>query len=108
MRCVRRRGVEAKKMHGGGVKKAISRNIHKAMCRNSTEENKKRQKSMKNKANKTVSKAVWRQVTPSKPKQLSLQTHQPPRLITCASEIYCAVVAVILQQYQQHKCCVRS
>ena len=31
---------------------------HKAMCQNSTEENKRRYKSMKNRANKAVSKAI--------------------------------------------------
>ena len=42
------------------MKEAVSRNkeAHKTMCENSTEENKRRNKSMKNKANKAVSKAM--------------------------------------------------
>ena len=42
------------------VKEAVSRKkeAHKAMCHNSTDGNKSRHKSMKNKANKTVSKAM--------------------------------------------------
>ena len=42
------------------VNKAVSRKKEalKAMCQNSTEENKRRYKSMNNKANKAVSKAI--------------------------------------------------
>ena len=42
------------------VKVAFSRmkDAHKAMCQNSTEENKRRHKSLKNKAKKAVSKAM--------------------------------------------------
>ena len=42
------------------MKEAVSRKkeAHKAMCQNSTEENKGRYESMKNKANKAVSKAM--------------------------------------------------
>ena len=42
------------------VKEAVSRRkeAHKAMCQNSSEENKRRYKSMKNKANKAVSRAM--------------------------------------------------
>ena len=42
------------------VKEAVSRkkDAHKAMCWNSTEENNRRYKSIKNKANKAVSKAT--------------------------------------------------
>ena len=42
------------------VKEAVSRknDAHKAMCQNSTEENKRRYESMKTKANKAVSKAM--------------------------------------------------
>ena len=42
------------------VKEAVSRKkeVHKVMCQNSTEENKRRYRSMKNKANKAVSKAM--------------------------------------------------
>ena len=41
------------------MKEAVSRKkAHKAMCQNSTEENKMRHKSMKNKAKKAVSKAM--------------------------------------------------
>ena len=42
------------------VKEAVSKKteVHKAMCQNSTEENKRRYKSMKNKASKAVSKAT--------------------------------------------------
>ena len=42
------------------MKEAFSRKkeAHKVMCQNSTEENKRRYKSMKNKANKAVSKAM--------------------------------------------------
>ena len=42
------------------MKEAVSRKkeAHKAMCQNSTVENKRRYKSMKNKANKAVSKAI--------------------------------------------------
>ena len=42
------------------MKEAVSRKkeAHKAMFQNSTEENKRRYKSMKNKANKAVSKAM--------------------------------------------------
>ena len=42
------------------VKEEISRKkeSHKAMCQNSTEENKRRYKSLKNKAKKAVSKAM--------------------------------------------------
>ena len=42
------------------VKEAVSRKkeAHKAMCQNSSEENKRRYKSMKNKAKKAVFKAV--------------------------------------------------
>ena len=41
-------------------KEAVSRkkDVNKAMCRNSTEENRRRYKSMKNKAKKAVSKAI--------------------------------------------------
>ena len=41
-------------------KEAVSRkkDAHKAMCQNSTEENKSRHKSQKNKAKKAVSKAI--------------------------------------------------
>ena len=42
------------------MKEAVSRkkDAHKAMCQNSTEENKRRYKSLKNKAKKAVSKAM--------------------------------------------------
>ena len=42
------------------VKEAVSRKMiaHKAMCQNSAEENKSRYKSMRNKVNKAVSKAM--------------------------------------------------
>ena len=42
------------------VKEAVSRKkeSHNVMCQNSTEENKRRYKNMKNKANKAVSKAL--------------------------------------------------
>ena len=42
------------------VKKAVSRkkDAHKAVCQNSSEENKRRCESMKNKAEKAVSKAM--------------------------------------------------
>ena len=42
------------------VKESVVRKkeAHKAMCQNSTEENKRRYKSMKSKANKAVSKAM--------------------------------------------------
>ena len=42
------------------MKEAVSRKkeAHKAMCQNSTEENKSRYKSMKSKAKKAVSKAM--------------------------------------------------
>ena len=42
------------------VKEAVSKKkeVHKAMCQNSTEENKRRYKSMKNKAIEAVSKAM--------------------------------------------------
>ena len=42
------------------VKEAVSgkKDAHKAMCRNNTDENKRRYKSMKNKAKKAVSKAM--------------------------------------------------
>ena len=42
------------------VKEAVSRkkDAHKATCQNSTEKNKRRYKSMKNKPNKAVSKAM--------------------------------------------------
>ena len=42
------------------MKEAVSRKkeAHNAMCQNSAEENKRRYKSMKNKANKAVSKAT--------------------------------------------------
>ena len=42
------------------VKEAVSKKIdvHKAMCQNSTEENKRRYENMKNKAKKAVSKAM--------------------------------------------------
>ena len=42
------------------VKEEVSRkmDVQKAMCQNNTEENKRRYKSMKNKAKKAVSKAV--------------------------------------------------
>ena len=41
------------------MKEEVSRKkAHKAMCQNSTEENKRRHKSIKNKANKAVSKAM--------------------------------------------------
>ena len=42
------------------MKEAVSRTkeAHKAMCQNSTKENKRRHKSIKNKANKAVSKAI--------------------------------------------------
>ena len=42
------------------VKQAVSRkkDAHKAMCQNSTEENKRRYKSIKNKSKKTVSKVM--------------------------------------------------
>ena len=59
MRCV---GKEGRKSKGDtwwwnkAVKEAVSRkkDAHKAMCQNSTEENKRRYKSMKNKAKKSV------------------------------------------------------
>ena len=56
MRCVGRRGIrEANEIYGGRtkVKEAISRkkDAHKAMCRNSTEEN----KNMYEKYNKEIS-----------------------------------------------------
>ena len=42
------------------MKEAVSRkkDAHKAMCQNSTEENKRRHESMKNKTTKSVSKAM--------------------------------------------------
>ena len=42
------------------MKEAVSRKkeSHKAMCQNSTEENRRRHKSMKNKANKAASKSM--------------------------------------------------
>ena len=53
MRWVGKRGGgEVKEIHGGGMKETVSRKkeAHKTMCRNSTEENKMRHKSMKKKA----------------------------------------------------------
>ena len=74
MRCVGKRGKtskgdiwwwneevkEAVPRKNGEVKEAVSRKkeAHKAMCENSTEENKRRYKSMKNKAKKAVSKVM--------------------------------------------------
>ena len=51
IKCVRRRGGgDAKEIHGSGMKKAVSRKkgSHEVMCRNSTEENKRRHKGTKN------------------------------------------------------------
>ena len=56
--CVGRRGGgEVKEMH---LREVVSRkeDAHKAMCQNSTEENKRRYKSMKNKTKKAVSQAM--------------------------------------------------
>ena len=63
IRCVGKRGGgEAKEILGGGKKEAISwkMDAYKAMCQNSTEENKRRHKSMQQKAKKAVSKAMRR------------------------------------------------
>ena len=58
MRRVGRRGVEVKEIHGGEMKRRQKKEAHKAMYQNSTEENKRMYKSMKNKANKVASKAM--------------------------------------------------
>ena len=63
MRGAGRRGGKVEEIHGGGVKRireAVSRkkDAHKAMCRNSTEENKRRHGSLKNKENTSFSKAT--------------------------------------------------
>ena len=55
------RGGEEKGIHGDGMeaKEEISRkDTHRVMRRNSTEENRRKYKSMKNKAKKAVSKAM--------------------------------------------------
>ena len=58
MRCVGRRSKGDAWWWNEDVKKVVSRkkDTHKAMCWNSTEENKMRYKSMINKAKKAVSK----------------------------------------------------
>ena len=57
--CGRRGKGGVKEIHGGGMKRAFSRKkAHKAMHWNSTDENKWKHRSMKNKANKAVSKVM--------------------------------------------------
>ena len=59
MMCVGSRGKEnVKKIHGNAMSRM--KNAHKAVCINSTEENKSRYKNMRSKAVKAASKAIFK------------------------------------------------
>ena len=61
MRCAGRRGGEVKEIHSCGIKdegNSFKKDAHKVMHMNSTEKNKRRYKSMKNKAKKALSIAM--------------------------------------------------